>query len=34
VIPELAVLGLFALCFVLVSMWRFAADAPKQPLSE
>jgi ABC-2 type transport system permease protein len=34
VIPELAVLGLFALCFVLVSMWRFRADASKQPLSE
>jgi ABC-2 type transport system permease protein len=34
VIPELAVLGLFALVFVLVSMWRFDADAPKQPLSE
>ncbi len=34
IVPELAVLGLFALVFLLVSMWRFRADAPKQPLSE
>lgn len=34
IIPELAVLGLFGLLFVVVSMWRFDPDAEKLPLSE
>jgi ABC-2 type transport system permease protein len=33
-IPELAVLALFWLLFLVVSIWRFRPDALKQPLSE